>query len=326
MKLIVPMARRPVRGTSKFVPPSPLLNLVGRPILLRVLDVVKDLKVSEVIFIVDKDSVELKRLVSNNFDFKARYILQKRPRGVAHAVYGAKKFLDDDEPCVVLFADSIIDADVKFLNKRVKEDAIIWTKQVDDPRSFGVVFTHNGFVTRLIEKPDTPVSDLAMVGMYYFSKSKSFFDSIAYLIKNNILTKGVFQVTDALQIMINKGAKVLPKEVKSWLDCGSKKRLLEAHKHVIVEHHSAKLPKDNVFIKPVFVEQGAKIVNSVVGPNVSVGKNAKIHRSVVCDAIISEDALVENHIIRDSFVGKQAKIYGSSRKFNVKDRGVVRDE
>ncbi len=327
MKLIVPMARKPVKDKSKFVPPSPLMSLVGRPILLRVLDVVKDLKISEVIFVVDRDSLELRRFISKNCDFNVRFILQKNPKGVAHAVFGAKKFVGD-EPCIVLFADSIIDANIKFLNKSVKEDVLIWTKKVDDPRGLGVVFTHEGVVTRLIEKPETPVSDLAMVGLYYFKNPGLLFESIAYLIKNKILTKGDFQITDAIQIMINKGAVVVPKEVKSWHDCGSKKKLLNAHKSIIVSQESSKqaLRGDNVFIKPVFVEEGAKVANSVLGPNVSIGKNAKIKKSVISDSIIGDDALVECANIDESFVGKQAKFYGSSKKVNVKDRGVLRDE
>lgn len=324
MKLIIPMARKKVKGVSSFIPPSPLMNLVGRPILLRVFDVVKNLNISEVIFIVDKDSSELKRFVSKKFKFKARYILQKDPKGVAHAIYGAKKYVVD-EPCIVLFADSIIDTNMSSLSK-FKEDAIIWTKQVDDPRSFGVVFTHDGFVTRLIEKPETPVSDSAMVGMYYFNNSKLLFESIAYLIKNKILTKGAFQLTDVLQIMINKGAKIIPKDVKSWHDCGTKKRLLDTHKALIVEQKTVKKSSDNLFIKPVFVESGAKIMNSIIGPNVSVGKNAKIVRSIISDSIICEDVLVEENILNTSFVGRQSKVYGSSKKVTVKDREVLRDE
>jgi glucose-1-phosphate thymidylyltransferase len=324
MKLIVPMARRQVKDTSKFVPPSPLLSIVGRPILLRVLDVVSDLKISEVIFIVDRDSVELKKLISKNLKIKSRYILQKNQKGVAHAIYGAKKFVSD-EPCVVLFADSIIKANIKSLDK-IKEDAIIWTKEVDDPSLFGVVFTHNGFVSRLIEKPETPVSDLAMVGMYYFKSSSLLFDAIAHLIKNKILNKGAYQLTDALQIMINKGARIVPRNVSLWLDCGSKKKLIEAHKSLIFDQKSESLSRDNVLIKPVFVEKGALIKNSVIGPNVSVGRNAKIMRAIISDSIISDEALIQDDNLDKSFVGRKAKVFGSSKKINVKDQGVVRDD
>jgi glucose-1-phosphate thymidylyltransferase len=325
VKLIVPMARKPVKDSSSFIPPSPLLSLVGRPILFRVLDVVKGLKITEVIFIVDKDDVELKALVSKNYKFKIRYVLQKDQKGVAHAIYGAKKFVND-EPCMVLFADSITKADFKFLSK-LEEDAVIWTKQVDDPRNFGVVFTHDGLVSRLIEKPETPVSDLAMVGMYYFKRPALLFDAISYLIKNKILTKGAYQLTDALQIMINKGSKIAYKNIDYWLDCGSKARLLEAHKHVIVENKTT-LSKgmNNVFIQPVFVDKGAVVSKSIIGPNVSVGRNATVSESILVDTIVSDEAMVEKNNLNESFVGRKAKVYGSLKKVNVKDHGVVRDE
>ena len=324
MKLIVPMARKKVKDDSRFVPPNPLMNLVGRPILIRVLDVVKNLKISEVIFIVDRDDDDLKFLISKNFKFKVRFVLQKNQKGVAHAIFGARKFVSD-EPCLVLFADSIVEADLKGLDK-VKEDAVIWVKKVDDPRSFGVVFTHNGFVTRLIEKPETPISDLAMVGMYYFKNSALLFDSVAFLIKNKILTKGAFQITDALQIMINKGASIVSKEVSSWLDCGSKKKLIESHKDIIFEQEFVASQKGCVFIKPVFVEKGALVRDSIIGPNVSIAKNANVSRSIISDSIICEGALVENEVLDSSFVGRRAKVYGSLRKINLKDRGVIGDE
>ena len=324
MKVIIPMARKKVKASARFVPPSPLMNLVGEPILLRVLKVIKKIDVSEVIFIVDEDSASLKKLVADKFDFKVKYILQKEPKGVAHAVFGARKIVGD-EPCIILFADSIVDANLKGLDK-IDADAVIWTKQVEDPSKLGVVFTHDGLVTRLIEKPETPVSDLAKVGLYYFKNSKLLFDSIKYLIKNKILTKGAYQITDVLQIMINKGAKIITKDVKSWLDCGSKSSLLEAHKTLIVDKKTSALAKENLLIKPVFVEKGALIKNSVIGPNVSVGKNANITKAIISDSIIAEKSSVENEILESSFIGVGARVRGSSKKLNVKNRGVVSDE
>lgn len=324
MKLIVPMARRVIKDSARFQPPSPLMGLAGRPILVRVLDVVKSLDISEVIFIVGRDSSDLKKIVSDNFNFKTRFVLQKNQKGVAHAIYGAKKFVGD-ESCIVLFADSIVSTNLKSLNK-VKEDVIIWTKEVVDPRPFGVVFVHNGFVSRLIEKPDSPVSDLAMVGMYYFKNAKLLFDSISFLIKNNILNKGVYQLTDALQIMINKGARVIPRKVYSWYDCGTKKNLLEANKSLIFDQKSAALEKNNILIKPVFVEKGVHIKDSIIGPNVSVGADVKIINAIIKDSVIGDGAVVENENLESSFIGRRAKVVGSSKKINLRDLGVIKDD
>ncbi|MFP4567688.1 MAG: sugar phosphate nucleotidyltransferase [Candidatus Woesearchaeota archaeon] len=324
MKLIIPMARRQYKNAANFSPPSPLMSIAGRPILLRVLDAVKSLDFSEVIFIVDSDDSALKKLIAANFKFKVRYILQKNQKGVAHAIYGAKKFMSS-ESCLILFADSILKANLKSLDK-LEGDAIIWTKEVDNPSLFGVVFTHDGLISRLIEKPETPVSDLAMVGMYYVKSSDKLFDAIAYLIKNKILTKGAYQITDAFQIMINRGARILPRKVSSWLDCGTKKRLLEAHKALIVDQKTASLAKSNVLIRPVFIEGGVKILNSVIGPNVSIGQGAKISSSIISNSIVGEGALVESGLLDESFIGSEAKVLGSLKKVNLKDRGVIRDE
>ncbi len=324
MKLIVPIARKLFKHSIKFQPPSPLLSLAGRPILFRVLDVIKSIDVSEVIFIVGSDNLELKELISENFSFKSRFILQKNQKGVAHAIYGAKKFVGE-EPCLVLFGDSIVDANLKSLDK-IKDDVVIWTKEIVDPRLFGVVVTHDGFVSRLIEKPETPVSDLAMVGMYYFNDSKMLFDSIAFLIKNKILTKGAYQLTDALQIMINKGARVISKKVNSWHDCGTKKNLLETNKALIFDKKATSLSKHNILIKPVFIEQGALIKNSVIGPNVSVGRDAKIMSTIIKDSVVGEGAIIENNVLASAFVGRYAKVLGSSKKINLNDFEVKQDE
>lgn len=323
MKLIIPMARKRFKKSS-ISAPSPVLSLAGRPIILRVLDVVKKVKVSEIIFIVDSDDAVLKELISKNVKGKVRFVLQKDQKGVAHAIFGAKKFVSG-EPCLVLFADSIVGADLKFLNK-FKDDVVIWTKQVSDPRKFGVVFTSDGFVSRLIEKPESPVSDLAMVGLYYFSNSSDLFSAIAYLIKNKILTKGAYQLTDVLQIMINRGKKVVSVNVDSWFDCGSRAKLIEAQSALIVNEYSKKLARGNVFIKPVFVDVGASVEGSVIGPNVSVGKNAKISKSVISNSIVGDFALVENNNLDSSFVGSKSKVIGSSKRVNVREGGVVRDE
>jgi len=323
MKLIIPMARISATSSSGFVSPSPLLSLAGRPILLRVLDVVRDLKISEIIFIVDKDDIGLKKLVSDNFDFKVKYVLQRVPMGVAHAIYGARKYVGDS-PCMVLFADSILDIKLKSLNN-IKEDAVVWTKQVNDPRGLGVVFLHEGFVSKLIEKPETPVSDLALVGLYYFKNSKLLFESISFLIKNKIMTKNSYQLTDALQIMINKGAKIVSKDVNSWFDCGSINTLLLTHKEILNDIKESSKIKDSVVINPVFIDKTAVVKNSVIGPFVSVGKGVVINRSVIKNSIIVDDAVVENAVLDSGFVGRAAKVKGSFKRVVVRDSGVVNE-
>lgn len=317
MKLIVPMAGK----TSKLNPyaattPKPLIHIAGKPLLGHLLDRISSLKISEAIFIVDEDNEELKEYIQKNYKFKARYILQKERRGVAHAIFGAKKLLHEED-VMILFADTLIDTNLTNVTK-IKADGVIWTKQVKDPRNYGVVFMYDGLITQLIEKPDTPVSDKAIVGLYYIKDSNKLFSSIEFLMKNKIMTKGEYQLTDALQLMINRGAKLVSGDVKVWQDCGTIPNLLETNKYLLSKAKTAGGDlKNTVIIKPVFVEKGARINNSVIGPNVSVGKRVIINSCIVSDSIINEGAIVESAVLKECTIGKNAKVQGTGKKLNI---------
>ncbi|MFA6072865.1 MAG: sugar phosphate nucleotidyltransferase [Candidatus Woesearchaeota archaeon] len=317
MKLIVPMAGK----NSKLNPytsstPKPLIHVAGKPLLGHLLDKLNVLKISEAIFIVDEDNEELKQYISSNYKFKSRFILQKERKGVAHAIFGAKKLIHDGE-VMILFADTLIDTNLDLI-KKTKADGIIWTKQVKDPRQYGVVFMYGGMITQLIEKPDTPISDKAIVGLYYIRDVEKLFSSIDFLIKNKIMTKGEYQLTDAFQLMINRGARLISGDVKVWQDCGTIPNLLETNKYLLskVKNSSGDF-KNTVIIKPVFIEKGAKITNSVIGPNVSIGKNTKVNSCIVTDSIISENVYLENAVLKECTIGKDAKVQGTGKKLNM---------
>ncbi|MGV8161765.1 MAG: sugar phosphate nucleotidyltransferase [Candidatus Nanoarchaeia archaeon] len=317
MKLIVPMAGR----TANLKPyisttPKPLIHIAGKPLLGHLLDRISSLKISEAIFIVDEDNEELKEFIHKNYKFKSRYILQKERKGVAHAIFGAKKLIHDED-VLILFADTLIDTNLVNVTN-TKADGIIWTKQVKDPRNYGVVFMYDGIITQLIEKPGTPVSDKAIVGLYYIKEASKLFSSIEFLMKNKIMTKGEYQLTDALQLMINRGAKLISGDVKVWQDCGTIPNLLETNKYLLskVKMTNGDI-KNTVIIKPVFVEKGARITNSVIGPNVSVSKNALINSCIISDSIISAGAFVENAVLKECTIGKNAKVQGSGKRLNI---------
>jgi glucose-1-phosphate thymidylyltransferase len=317
MKLIVPMAGR----SSKLSPfttttPKPLIHVAGKPILGHLLDRLSDVKISEAIFIVDEDNQELKTFISKNYKFKSKYILQKERKGVAHAVFGAKNLIHNEE-IMILLADTLIETDLASF-KKIKADGVIWTKQVKDPRDYGVVFIYDGIITQLIEKPETPISDKAIVGLYYVKESEKLFSAIEFLMKNKIMTKGECQLTDAFQLMINKGAKIVSGDVKIWQDCGTIPNLLETNKYLLSKVKASEGDlKNTVIIKPVFFEKGAKISDSVIGPNVSVGKNANISSCIISDTIIGEDAVVDSAVLRECTIGKHSKVYGARKKLNM---------
>jgi glucose-1-phosphate thymidylyltransferase len=318
MKLIVPMAGR----SSKLSPyttttPKPLIHVAGKPLLGHLLDRLSQVKITEAIFIVDEDNTELKNFIAKNYSFKSRYILQKERKGVAHAIYGAKNLIHNEE-VMILFADTLIETDLATF-KKVKADGVIWTKQVKDPRDYGVVFIYDGHITQLIEKPETPISDKAIVGLYYVKESEKLFSAIEFLMKNKIITKGEIQLTDAFQLMINKGAKIISGEVKVWQDCGTIPNLLETNRYLLSKVKM--LPggdlKNTVVIKPIFVEKGAKISDCVIGPNVSIGKNANINACIISDTIIGENATVDSAVLRECTIGKNSKVYGARKKINM---------
>jgi glucose-1-phosphate thymidylyltransferase len=317
MKLIVPMAGRNSKlGPHTLNTPRPLIHVAGKPLLGHLLDKLAQVKITEAIFIVDEDNQELKNFISKNYTFKSRYILQKERKGLAHAIFGAKNFFQNEE-VMILLADTLIDTNLESL-RRTKADGIIWTKQVKDPRHYGVVFMYDGMITQLIEKPETPISDKAIVGLYYVRDSGKLFTAIEFLLKNKILTKGEAQLTDAFQCMINKGAKIISGDVKVWQDCGTVENLLETNKYLLSKVKSSNGDlKNTVIIKPVFFEKGAKVTDSVIGPNVSVGRNASITSCIITETIIGENAVVDSAVLKECTIGKNSKVQGAKKKLNM---------
>jgi len=317
------------RGTRlrpfTYTTSKPMMRVAGKPILGHLLDSLSALKIDKTIFIVSEDNADLKKFIKKNYSFDATYILQKDHKGVAHAIYGAKNYANDDET-IILFADTLIKADLKRVHNNKDLDGIIWTKQVEDPRSFGVVFTHNGIISKIIEKPETPISDKAIVGLYYFKNSTKLFEAIEHLLKNDIKTKGEFQLTDALQLLVNQDERLIQEDVAIWKDCGTAQNLLETQAYLLehIKDNKAKT-EHSIIIKPVFIEKGARIINSVVGPNVSIGKDSVIESSIVSNSILGRDALIGQSILENSIIGNEARIKGSPRKLNMGDSSEIRE-
>lgn len=323
MKLIIPMAGKDDRlKPHTHTTPKALLHIAGKTLIEHVLDSVQELPIDKVIFIVDQNYPELEKTILKKYRFKPLFILQKERKGVGHAILGAKKYAQDEE-IIILFADTLIEADLKKI-KKLESEAILWTKEVKDPRMYGVAFLHDGFVTKLIEKPDTPVSDKALVGAYYFKNSKKLFESLEKLISSEIMTHGEYQLTDAIQFMINEGAKIRAENVKIWYDCGNLPNLLETNKYLLLkEGHKVTGTTNTVIIKPVFIEKGAEINNSIIGPNVSIGADTIITNSIISNTIINNRSTIKDALIKDSVVGKQTKVAGTIKKLNIGDSSEI---
>lgn len=323
MKVVIPMAGKGTRlKPHTHTTPKALVHVAGKPLLEHVLDSISDLTIDTVIFIVDKDYPELRKFLDKKYSFKQIYILQKERKGVAHAIYGAKKHVINED-VFILFADTLMQGDLKIVKKH-KNDGLIWTKKVTDPRQYGVAFLHDNFISQLIEKPEEPVSDKALVGMYYFKDGNKLFESIEYLLKNDIRHKGEFYLTDAIQYLISKGLKFQAPEVTSWLDCGTVQSLLMANKELLKKVGTkTNTAKNTIFIKPVYIEKGVEIANSIIGPDVSISKGAVINGSIIKDSIVNENAIISDALLTESIIGKNTKIQGRSKKLNIGDSSEI---
>ncbi|MFH1505660.1 MAG: sugar phosphate nucleotidyltransferase, partial [archaeon] len=222
--------------------------------------------------------------------------------------------------------DTLFVTDLTFMKKN-KADAIIWIKKVEDPRRFGVVFEEGGYIKKIIEKPDTPISYKAITGLYYFKDSDDLFKNTDYLMKNNIKTKGEFYLTDVMQLMIDKGKKFISAEMKEWLDCGKPETVLSTNQYYL-QHGGHKVVKGkNIVIKePVFMEDGVKAENSIIGPFVSIAKGAVIKNAIIENSIINKDAVVENVQLKDSLIGEAAVVKDFFKKLNVGDNSQIEYE
>ncbi len=307
--------------------PKPLVPVAGKPIVQRL---VEDLassfvgEVEEIAFIigdfgdqVEKDLAE----IAKNLGAKCSVYHQTEPLGTAHAILCAEDSLDGN--VIVAFADTLFRADFNF-DKNL--DGIIWTQQVEDPSAYGVVKLDNeGFITDFIEKPETFVSDKAIVGIYYFSDGDNLKKELRYLLDNDIKDKGEYQLTNALENMKAKGLKFKPGVIDEWLDCGNKKavvysnqRVLEFDKEKSLIDSSAKTD-GSIIIPPCFIGANANITNSIVGPHVSIGHNTEVVNSVIKNSVIQNESRVTNAVLEDSMLGNKADYSGRSSVISLGD-------
>jgi glucose-1-phosphate thymidylyltransferase len=299
-----------------------LLHVAGKTMLDHLLDSFKQLKIDEYIFILAPHDHQTEEHVKKHYHFKASYAVQKEALGNAHAIYQAKDLVKGDE-IMVVFGDTLFVTDLGLV-KKTKSDCIIWTRKVEDPRRFGVVFEEKGFITKIIEKPDKPVSNKAITGLYYFRNSQDLMDSIKYIMDKGIKTKGEFYLTDAMQHMIDQGRKFVNADMKAWLDCGKPETVLSTNQYLLEHGCHHVIPTKNTVIKrPVFIEKGASVENSIIGPFVSIAKDANIKNAIIENSIINKEAIVEDVQLKDSIVGEAAVVKDFFKKLNVGDNSEI---
>jgi len=314
--------------------PKPLIPIAGKPIVQRLVEDIARVcgePVDEVSFIIGRFGSAVEKslvAIAESVGAKGSIYYQDEPLGTAHAILAAKDSLTG--PLVVAFADTLFKADFK-LDSSVP--GTIWVQRVDDPRPFGVVKLDDaGQITDFVEKPETFVSDLAIIGIYYFQDGAYLREELQYLLDNDIKDKGEYQLTNALENMKNKGTIFVPGQVTEWLDCGNKdatvytnQRYLEYLQERGEELVSASLRMEHsVLIEPVYVGEGVTITNSVVGPHVSISAGARITDSRISNSIVQGAAAVNNATIANSMVGNSAIVNGHPLDLSLGDFNMLK--
>jgi len=336
MKIIIPMAGWGSRlRPHTLTIPKPMVPIAGKPIVQRLVEGLAesvDGSIEEINFIIRKEfgqaTEDKLREVARALNTKCIISYQESPEGTAHAIYCAKESLDGN--VIVAFADTLFRTDFKI---DASKDGVIWVNRVDDPKAFGVVkLDGDNVITDFIEKPQEFVSDLAIIGIYYFKDGEALKSEIKYLLDNDIREKGEYQLTNALENLKKKGAKFVPGEVTEWLDCGNKAACIFTNERVL-EHANgneellySKDFKQTQIIEPCYIGENVVIENAIIGPHVSVGEGSIIKNSIVKNSIIQTETSINGVILEMAMIGNKVELSLKPRDYSLGDYTTVKDE
>ena len=330
MKIIVPMAGIGSRlRPHTLTIPKPLTLIAGKPIVQRLVEDIVEVvhqKVEEIAFVIGptfpSDTEGKLMAIAEGMGARGRVFVQEQALGTAHAIQCASESLDG--PCVVAFADTLFRADFKLDEEA---DGAIWVKQVENPSAYGVVKLNEGVITDFVEKPVEFVSDLAIIGIYYFKQGEILRDEIQHLLDNNIKEKGEFQLTNALENMKEKGLRFVPGKVSEWMDCGNKEITVQTNSKILEFSREAgeNLISKTVslsgskIIEPCYIGENVVLKNSTIGPGVSIGDNTKIENSTIRNSLIQTHTTIENADLDGAMIGNHAIYDGNFKSVSIGD-------
>ncbi len=335
MKIIVPMAGRGSRlRPHTLTVPKPLIPIAGKPIVHRLVEDIASVinqKIDEIAFIIHKDfgkQVEHDLIgIAEKLGSKGTIYYQNEALGTAHAIMCAKDSMSG--PVVVAYADTLFRADFTL---DTTADSVIWVKQVDDPSAFGVVqLNEKNEIVDFVEKPKDFISDLAIIGIYYFKSGETLRDELQYLLDNNVVKGGEFQLTDGLENMKQKGLKFVPGKVEEWMDCGNKNVTVETNSRMLgfLEKDGELLIAPTVkldnatIIPPCFIADDVVLINTTIGPNVSLGKGTHVSNSTIKNSLIQTHAHIKNAQLDNAMVGNHASFDGNFTAISIGDYSVL---
>ena len=334
MNIIIPMAGMGKRmRPHTLTVPKPLIPIAGKPIVQRLVEDIAKVcaePIEGIAFITGHfgEAVEQHLLaVAESVGAKGQIIYQEEALGTAHAVHCGAPLLKG--PVIVAFADTLFKADFTL---DTNSDGVIWVQQVADPSAFGVVkMNDQRQITDFVEKPQTFVSDLAIIGIYYFKQGEVLLSELQHLIDNDIKVKGEFQLTDALENMKNKGTVFVPGQVDEWLDCGNKNATVFTNQRYLEYIKDTKLVADSaemvnsVVIPPVYLGENVKLENAVVGPHVSVGNGCTVANTRIENTIVQTNSTIKNAVIANSMIGNHVVFEGSASDVSIGDYNIVKE-
>jgi len=325
MKVIIPLAGKGTRlRPHTYITPKPMMKVAGKPVMSYVLDELKKLgNVEQIIYITGHLKEKVEEYARAEMDVPSVFIEQKVQDGTAGAIALARDYVD--QPVLIIFVDTIFDADLSKV-KSVDADGIIWVKEVEDYQRFGVVVTDkDGNMTKIVEKPKTPISKRANIGLYYIRNWKLLFEGIDYVLKQP-MNQGEYFLTDAFQYMIEKGAKIKVIDVEGWFDAGKIETMLETNEAMLARGR-ARRPKntgDSTIIDPVYIEDNVTLRKSKVGPNVSIGAGSVLDSTEISHSIVGSNAKITKAVLKNSLVGDDTVVEGVKGEVTVGDHSEVR--
>ena len=323
MKAIIPVAGAGTKlRPHTYTQPKALIPLAGKTVLSIIIDQLKNAGFTEFIFVVGYLGDKIQDYVHTNHPFiQAHFVHQNDRQGIGHALKLTRDIVAGDEIFVVL-GDTITEYDISCVLSN--EHSMLGVKKVDDPRAFGVAeIDGDNLVTHVIEKPQIPKSNMALVGVYKIKESNLFFECLDNNINQQLKTHGEYSITDALDCMIKKGAHFKAFKVDSWFDCGKRETLLESNATLLKKFGgsimSSQAYENTVIIQPVRIGKGCSINNSIIGPNVTIGENTTIESSIIKNSIIGSFSNLFDIVLDFSIIGSDTGIHGETRTLNIGD-------
>lgn len=317
MRAIIPVAGVGSRlRPHTYTVPKVLLNVAGKPIIGHIMDKIIAAGFDSATIIVGYLGELIKEYITANYSITVDFVEQEERLGLGHAIYLSRHTMSKD-PVLIILGDTVFDVDLAAMVRG--EHSSLGVKEVADPRRFGVAEVKDGFIAKLVEKPEHPASNLAIVGLYYIKRPDVLLDCLKEMIKRDVRTKNEYQLTDGLQIMLERGERITTFPVEGWYDCGKPETLLETNRHLLHTTKTNGVHDGVVVIPPVYISPTASVKNSVVGPYATIAEGATVEDSIVRNSIISENAAVTNALLEDSIIGSNAQIKGGFKRINIGD-------